>query len=790
MDYLDLRKQVIKHDFSRMNDMQFKAVTTVKGPVLVLAGAGSGKTTVLVNRIAYLLKYGNAYNSDIVNEYTENDIALAQKYINGEVEYLSTGAFSVEPANEWDILAITFTNKAAGELKDRISSKLGNESNNVWAGTFHSVCGKILRRNAQFIGFNSNFTIYDTDDQKRVIKSLMKDNNIDEKFIPYRYVLNEISSSKDKLITPAQYKANVLGDIRREKVALLFEKYQNRLHDANAMDFDDMIVKTVELLENNPEVLNYYQNKFKYVFVDEYQDTNYAQYMLVSLLSGKYRNLCVVGDDDQSIYRFRGATIENILNFEDEYPDAKVIRLEQNYRSTTTILDAANAVISNNMGRKGKNLWTDNGVGSKIVVHNATDERSEAKYIAETILDNVAKGQKFSDHAVLYRMNSQSNAIENAIARSGISYKVIGGTRFYDRKEIKDVMAYLQVINNTNDDLRLKRIVNEPKRGIGDTTVNSCARIAEENGISLFEVFDRADEFAEISRAANKLKEFTSLIKNFVMLTEQATLKELYEELIEKSGYKSYLALQGPEGEDRIANINQLGTNIEQFEQENEETSLSAFLEEVSLLNDIDAMNQSDDTVLLMTIHAAKGLEFNNVFLAGLEEGIFPGVQSIYGGPDEIEEERRLAYVAITRAKQNLYILHSNTRMLMGSTGHNPPSRFLNEIPIGLCEITEDARDYSYGAFDSGFKSDFGYKRQPSSFVSDYKPKPIKSSFATQKSSNVNKYSIGMRVLHKTFGQGTVKSALPMGSDVMLEIVFDTVGTKKLMAEFAKLTII
>ena len=536
MEFTELRKQVIKKYFGRMNDKQFEAVTTVKGPLLVLAGAGSGKTTVLVNRIANIVKFGDGFNSTYVPELTDEMIRCGEDFLNGVTDYVPDGVFSVSPAKPWQILAITFTNKAAGELKERIALKLTDGAEDIWAGTFHSVCGKILRRYADLIGYTSHFTVYDTDDQRRLMKDIMKTNNVDEKLLPHKSVLSAISSAKDKLISPAEYKSQAGSDFRKQTVAELYRIYQKRLKESDAMDFDDMIVNTVDLLQNNADVLEYYTNKFKYVMVDEYQDTNHAQYVLVSLLASGNNNICVVGDDDQSIYRFRGATIENILNFEDEYRNAKVIRLEQNYRSTSNILDAANAVIKNNMGRKGKNLWTEQKGGEKLTVYTADDERGEARYVADCILENVKEGAKFADHAILYRMNAQSNALENAFMRSGISYKVVGGFKFYDRKEIKDVIAYLQLINNNNDDLRLRRIINEPKRGIGDTTVNNAAQIAAELGVPLYEVFKNSDEYAAVARAASKLKAFCGVIDELTEAAEELSISELFEQTIEKTG--------------------------------------------------------------------------------------------------------------------------------------------------------------------------------------------------------------------------------------------------------------
>jgi len=781
MDFLTLRRNVIKKYFSRMNDRQFEAVTTVNGPVLVLAGAGSGKTTVLVNRILNIVKFGDAYKSDYIPFYTDDDIAEAERFLNGESDTLPENIFSVSSVNPWQILAITFTNKAAGELKERISNQLGECANDIWAGTFHSVCGKILRRNADLLGYTSHFTVYDTDDQRRLMKEIMKQHNVDEKFLPHKSVLSAISSAKDKLISPKAYAQNIGGDFRQKTVAELYQLYQNRLKSADAMDFDDMIVNTVKLLQENNDVLDYYSNKFRYVMVDEYQDTNYAQYVLVSLLASGRNNICVVGDDDQSIYRFRGATIENILNFEDEYKDAKVIRLEQNYRSTSNILNTANAVISNNKGRKGKSLWTDNGIGEKICVYTADDEREEARYVVDNILENVRNGAKFSDHAILYRMNAQSNALESVFARSGIAYKVIGGMRFYDRKEIKDVLAYLHLINNNNDDLRLKRIINEPKRGIGDTTVNKASEIAAQLGVSLFEVFKNADEYAVLSRAAVKLKEFC---KKIDALTENAlniSISELFEQMLELTGYSLALSLEGEEGAERLDNVKEFASTIAQYELETEEPTLSEFLEQIALISDIDSLENDTDRVILMTVHAAKGLEFNNVFLVGMEEGIFPGNQSIYGGPEEIEEERRLAYVAITRAKKKLTVTNAYTRMIFGCTNRNMPSRFVKEMPEDFCEFSGTVNRVA-----TSFSVPNTYKSSASfgnSFVK------TANTVKSQQSNTKVDYSVGQQVVHKTFGSGIILSVTPVGGDTMLEIAFDKVGTKKIMANYAKLTV-
>ncbi len=810
MDFIKLRREIIKKYFCRMNERQFEAVTTVNGPLLVLAGAGSGKTTVLVNRILCLVKFGDAYNSSFIPNYWDEDLELGEAYLSGKTDIIPEKIFSVEPVNPWQILAITFTNKAAGELKERIAAKLGDSANDIWAGTFHSVCGKILRRYGDYLGYTSHFTIYDTDDQRRLMKEIMKAHNIDDKMLNHKAVLSAISNAKDSLITPEEFAVSAGSDFRLKTIAQLYKLYQTSLKNADAMDFDDMIVNTVRLLQNNSDVLEYYKNKFRYVMVDEYQDTNHAQYVLVSLLASGRNNICVVGDDDQSIYRFRGATIENILNFEDQYTNAKTIRLEQNYRSTSNILNAANNVIANNRGRKGKTLWTDNGDGEKITVYTASDEREEARYIADCILENVEKGASFSEHAVLYRMNAQSNAIENVFVRSGISYKVIGGTRFFDRKEIKDVLAYLQLINNNNDDLRLKRIINEPKRGIGDTTVNKGAEIAAQLGVSLFEVFKHADEYAVLSRASSKLKLFCEMIDNLTEQAENCSLSELFDKMLELSGYTNALLAEGEEGQDRLENVKEFSSNIAQYELETDEPSLSDFLEQIALVSDIDSFDENADKVVLMTVHSAKGLEFNKVFLVGMEEGIFPGNQSIYGGPEEIEEERRLAYVAITRAKKELTVTNAYMRMMFGTTGRNMPSRFVKEIPEEYCSVfgyspymrstyntngnssynsyEKNTYDYDYGSTFAD-KSSFAVESRKSNISSGFTNSFVSEPKSTVKPKTSSVYTVGQQVSHKTFGVGIILSVTPAGNDTMLEIAFEKVGTKKIMANYAKLTV-
>ena len=773
-----LRRQVMEKEFSRMNPMQREAVFTTEGPLLILAGAGSGKTTVLVNRIANIVKYGCAYGArEFSVSLTEEEIRMLEEYRDGTQEYTDEIAdlLAVRPAKPWQILAITFTNKAAGELKERLEAMLGPDGQDIWASTFHSTCARILRRDGESIGYTSHFTIYDTDDSKRVMKECQRLLNIDDKMLSHKTLLHEISHAKDSLISPEDYLNDAGDDVRLRKIGEAYRLYEKLLRDADAMDFDDMIVNTVKLLEENEEVRTRYQNRFRYVMVDEYQDTNHAQYRLTSLLAGGSGNLCVVGDDDQSIYRFRGATIENILSFEEQYHKAKVIRLEQNYRSTQNILDAANAVISHNTERKGKNLWTANGPGEKIVVDNAFDEQEESTFIADTIMDSVKGGRKWSDHAVLYRMNAQSNAIERTFVRMGVPYRVIGGHRFYERTEIRDALAYLSVISNPADNIRLRRIINEPKRGIGATTINHAAQIAAGLGLSLYEVISHADEYEQLVRAAPRLRAFTQIIDGLAEAAEELPLNELFEKAMRDTGYLDSLALDRETYQDRLENIQELSSNLLRYSEDNEEGDLNGFLEEVALMTDIDNYNEEADTVVLMTLHSAKGLEFPVVFIPGMERGIFPGIQSLYSA-SEMEEERRLAYVGITRAKERLYLTHARTRMLYGSTSHNAPSPFLEEIPEGLVEE----------------KRKVTLSQQKPSVQRAAKPKKtFDHSFgpaAPKPSAPAGSYRVGDTVGHKLFGTGVVLSAQPMGNDTLLEIAFEKAGTKKLMANFARLT--
>ncbi len=740
-----------------LNEMQQLAVDTTEGPLLILAGAGSGKTTVLVNRVEHII--------------------------------------SSRLATPWQVLAITFTNKAAGELRERLVSAIGDEANDIWAYTFHSCCSRVLRRFGERIGYTNHFTIYDTDDSRRVMKQCQKQLGIEDKLINHKSILAEISRAKDSLISPDEYKQTSQNDFRKSKIAECYEMYQKELKKSDAMDFDDIIFNTVKLLEENEDVRDLYQTQFKYVMVDEYQDTNHAQYVLTSLFADKYKNICVVGDDDQSIYRFRGATIENILSFENHYKGAKVIRLEENYRSTQNILDGANAVISHNKNRKGKTLFTRSGSGDKIVYKTVMSESEESQYIIDEIIKNVDNGMKYSDHAILYRMNAQSRNLEVMLTKSGISHRIIGGHRFFDRKEIKDIVSYLAVINNPSDNVRLQRIINVPKRAIGDTMFANVLEIAAGLGMSAFEVCERADEFQKTSRSASKLMGFTKMIRDFQECIEDGMgLNDLLQEVLEKTKYLDFLHEDIETYDDRVNNIKELSSMFIKYEEESEDANLSEFLEDVALISDIDSYNEDEDAVVLMTLHSAKGLEFPVVFIPGMEEGIFPGNQSMFSEED-LEEERRLAYVGITRAKKKLYLISSQQRMLYGQTSRNMPSRFLREIPSYVIDDQSVVarRSTGFTSAHSGFSSG---ARGVSSYTSSSKIGSARQSSnsahkfgqagnAAQKS-NVD-YKVGDTVSHKSFGTGTILTITPMGGDMLLEVAFDKAGTKKMMANYARL---
>lgn len=777
-EFINLRKKIIERNFSKMNDIQKKAVFNITGPLLILAGAGSGKTTVLVNRIANIIKYGNAYHDFYVPSFVnENYINSLRNFLKNENLNFPTSTLSVDPAKPWQILAITFTNKAANELKDRLVKMLGDSGNDIWASTFHSTCAKILRIHADKIGYSKSFAVYDADDSKRLIKDCQNILNIDDKFLSHKSIMSCISHAKDNLISADEYSKLAGSDYRLIQIGKVYDIYQKKLKDANAMDFDDLILNTVNLLKTSPETLEYYQNKFRYIMVDEYQDTNKVQYELIKLLAKRCRNLCVVGDDDQSIYKFRGATIENIMSFEKTYKDAKIIRLEQNYRSTQNILDAANAVISNNSERKGKTLWTKNGSGEKIAVHTAYNEFDEANYIAETINNIILSGKKYSDIAILYRMNAQSNMIEKMFVKSGLPYRIIGGYRFYERKEVRDMIAYLSVINNPKDEIRLLRIINQPKRSIGDKTVAVVSELSEQIGESMLEIMRKADEFSSLLRCAGKLKSFAHLIDSLIEAADSnISLYELYNLILEKTDYINALKAEKDTSESRIENIYELASNILKYQEElSENASLSGFLEEVSLMTDIDNYNANSNAVTLMTMHSAKGLEFPIVFLPGFEEGIFPGAKTAYN-PNELEEERRLAYVGITRAKSLLYIINTEKRMLFGSTSRNKPSRFLMEIPEKLIEKTQSRRINESSS--KSLKSETIKKTFYRGFSSFAKPKVTTCEI---------KFEVGDTVSHKVFGIGTIIASTPMGNDTLIEINFNKIGFKKLMANYAKL---
>ncbi len=775
--FIAAKQAALKHYFSRMNEMQQQAVFTVNGPVLVLAGAGSGKTTVIVNRIANLINFGNAYYDENA-AYSDDEVQFLNDYAQGKTDDFDTlrDIVAVNPVKPWNILAITFTNKAAGELKERLESMLGEEGGGVNASTFHSACMRILRSEIENLGYGRDFTIYDSSDSQRLIKNVMAEIDVSEKqFVP-RSVLSEISFAKDKMITPEKMLDDAGIDYRKKVVARIYKTYMERLKAANALDFDDILCKTVELFDSFPEILEKYRNRYRYIMVDEYQDTNHVQFRLVSQLSAGHKNLCVVGDDDQSIYRFRGANIENILGFEEQFEGAVVIRLEQNYRSTQTVLDAANSVISNNYGRKEKSLWTKGEQGEKIVWYKAADENDEATFIVNTIKADYEKNGKYSRNAVLYRMNAQSNIVERALVRADIPYRVYGGMRFYDRKEIKDVTSYLAFINNPNDMLRFRRIIGEPKRGIGDSTIALIDDISRDLKISPYEVMRDCEQFAPLSKKVTALKAAAEMFGELIDMVEDTPLDELLDAVLTKSGYLNYLKNQ-ENGDSKIENVDELRTSIIRYMEESDEPTLSGFLEETALFTDADEDDGGNDKVALMTIHSAKGLEFDNVFLIGMEDGIFPGSRSL-DNEEDMEEERRLAYVAITRAKKQLYVTSAGRRMIFGQTQHNVTSRFIREMGKEHY-IKKDNYSKNKDVHDNSVTETQSLSLQQQIAMAK-RQTAVKTSNTT--------YEAGERVVHKIFGEGTVISATPAANDYMLEIAFDKVGTKKIMANFAKIT--
>ncbi len=769
-----------------LNDKQYEAVVNTEGPCLVIAGAGSGKTKVLTHKIAYLI---------------------------GE-----------KGARPWDILAITFTNKAANEMKERIANLVGDDAKDIWMGTYHSICVRILRRFIDRIGFDSSFIIFDTSDQKTLVKNCMKDLAIDDKLFNDRSVLSEISNAKNEMLEPEQYTARSNGDFRKEKIATVYELYQKRLRENNAIDFDDIINYTIKVLMENPDILEYYANKFKYVLVDEYQDTNKAQFTLVTLFASKNGNITVVGDNDQGIYSFRGADISNILNFERDFPGTKIIKLEQNYRCTGNILKAANSVIKNNEVKYKKELWTENEEGNLPNVYQADNEYDEATYIV-TQIEHLKREEyyKYSDFAILYRMNTQSRAIEDILRRENVPYKIVGGLKFYERKEIKDIIAYLRLIQNSADNLSLKRIINEPKRGIGKTSLEKIETLAEQNGTSMYEVIQHADQYG-LNRVYLNSREFINVIEELKDKKDKLVISELIKTTLKKTGYTKALEEENTiEAENRIENLEEFLTVAIEFEEEYAENSLSQFLEGITLSSDIDNVEEDEDSVTLMTLHSAKGLEFPVVFLVGMEEGIFPGYKSI-SEPKELEEERRLCYVGITRAKEHLYLTCSKQRTIFGSTSYNPVSRFLKEIPEELLEGYKEAfgeednnknqmfKDsnytWTYGSKDNGtiktYKinekeavgvgasaktsqtNSMGFAfRTAESFLNNLGKKS-----ASNNQVDLSKYEAGVRVYHKKFGEGTISKVEPEGEDLKVDISFDKVGHKRLMAKYANLEII
>ncbi len=785
--FLAARRNYIARQFSQLNNMQQEAVLTTEGPLLLLAGAGSGTTTVLINRIANIMRFGRGSDcQEISAEITEADVTFLESLgddLSAEDARYADRLCAVAPAAPWSILAITFTNKAANELKERLAALLGPEAQDVWAMTFHSACCRILRREIERMGYTRSFTIYDTSDSERLMKQIVRDMGLDDKTFPPKYVLGAISKEKDEMVSPEEMleRAEETGDLRALHIAKAYVKYQEQLKANNALDFDDIIYVTVKLLMEHEEVKVYYQRKFRYVMVDEYQDTNHLQYLLTSLLAGGYENICVVGDDDQSIYRFRGATIENILNFEKQYKGSRTIRLEQNYRSTQSILNAANAVISHNVGRKGKRLWTANGQGDPITLYEANDGSSEATYVAGKILSE-SKDKDFKDFAILYRTNAQSNALEFAMKQNGIPYRVIGGMRFFDRAEVKDMLSYLCVINNRADDLRLTRIINNPPRGLGAKTIEMAQRLAGAEGKPLYSIVSDPYSYGPMQKSAMKLMQFSAMIEGMAQLLEEGMhLPDFYDELLVRSGYVDMLtARDTEENKTRLENIRELKSSIQSYVDNAESPSLAGFLEEIALYTDLEQYDAGDDAVVMMTMHSAKGLEFPYVFLVGFEDGLFPGMRAI-GDKEEMEEERRLCYVAITRAKKHLSISYARQRMLYGRTSAALPSRFLREIPES-CVIKKGG--YSRPQ-ESGYGSSYS---QYGSYAPTPPRRPARSTVtmpSAQAKASFLELNAGDMVMHAAFGKGMVLSVLKTGGDALLEIAFDDIGTKRLLAKAA-----
>ncbi len=807
--FIQARRKAIALDYRHLNPRQQEAALATEGPLLLLAGAGSGKTTVLINRVANLLRYGRGSDStEIPIPISEDEVAFLEEYVRHPDEQqrpLMQYLCAVEPARPWEVLAITFTNKAAGELKERLQRMLGEEALDVWAATFHSACVRILRRDIDKLGFDRNFTIYDTDDSKRVIKDVLKEMGLEEKSFPPREILAVISNAKDEMTSPREFLEywQNQGDWRKTRIGKVYARYNQKLRDANALDFDDIILHTVQLLQSDRDTREYYQRKFRYVLIDEYQDTNHLQFLLAGLLAGGYRNICVVGDDDQSIYRFRGADITNILSFEKQYQGARTIRLEQNYRSTQNILDAANAVIRNNEGRKGKTLWTENGAGAPVTVKTCFNESDEANFVVGQIMTDYNKGANWRDNAILYRMNAQSNALEYAFKRNGVPYQIIGGVKFFDRAEVKDMLAYLCLINNPTDDLRLRRIINVPARKIGNATMDKAQLIAAKEGLVLFEVVRRAKDYPELKSAAGRLEEFARLILALRDEAGEMGLVEFYQHVCQRTGYVQMLQEKNDvESRGRLENVEELASSIQNFlENDPEDPTLSGFLDEVALYTDLDGQEDRDNSVTMMTMHSAKGLEFPNVYVVGMEEGVFPGNRAM-GEQEEMEEERRLCYVAMTRAREKLVMTNARQRMLFGRTEPRMPSRFLEEIPEEnmqwlskpqpkAADWTDDGELGGYGFASSSYRA--GARRDtysegayPASAAGKPRPNVVGSARrASVAAGSAMKLEPGQQIRHSAFGEGMVISVRPMGGDALVEVAFDKVGTKKLMLKAA-----
>ena len=811
--FIQARHDAIATEYSNLNPCQRQGVLATEGPLLLLAGAGSGKTTVLIHRVANLLRFGRGSDTDeIPIPISEDEVQFLEQYAAAPdaaqrplMEYLC----AVEPARPWEVLAITFTNKAANELKERLGRMLGEEvAADVWASTFHSACVRILRRDIDRLGFDRSFTIYDSDDSKRVIKDIIKELELEEKSFPPREVQTIISRAKNDMQTPEDFaeQGKAINDWRKIRIGKVYSLYNKKLRDANALDFDDLLWHTVRLLETAGDVREYYQRKFRYILIDEYQDTNALQYRLAALLTNQAKNICVVGDDDQSIYRFRGADITNILSFERQFRGARVIRLEQNYRSTQNILDAANAVIRHNQGRKGKTLWTENGRGELVTVKTTYNESDEANFVLGQIMMYYRRGGNWGDCAVLYRTNAQSNAMEYACKRNGVPYKIYGGLKFFDRAEVKDMLAYLCVINNPTDDLRLRRIINVPARKIGAATVDKAQLIAARYGLTLYDVLCRAEEFPELKSSAAKLKPFTDMIEEMRRRLPDCPLPEFYDYVCERSGYAPALREKDDvESRGRLENVQELKSSILTYLEnaEGTEPSLSGFLDEIALYTDLDSRADGDNCVTMMTMHAAKGLEFPQVFVVGMEEGLFPGNRAMGDGA-EMEEERRLCYVAMTRAREKLTLTNARQRTLYGRTTPCMPSRFLNEIPEENMEWLSkpqprseswEERDSDYG--DRGYGSSYGGygQRSAAPVVTRREPAEPKagalrsaagaSKAAPKAAAPRMQIQAGETVEHDAFGRGLVLSVRTMGGDALVEVAFDSVGTKKLMLKMA-----